>query len=67
MNRYYNQIYTREEMVLVLEKIKNCIGNNKYTIALNENRQKNMDFVNEYNIRSSKQKSILLQLITEDV
>ncbi|MDD4761275.1 MAG: hypothetical protein PHU66_10765, partial [Bacteroidaceae bacterium] len=42
------------------------VVNNKYTIALNENRQENVDFINEYNIRSDKQKSILLQLRTED-
>ena len=40
--------------------------NNKYIIALNENRQENVDFINTYNIRSDKQKSILLQLRTED-
>lgn len=66
MNPYYNQSYTREEIDLVLEKIKSCVVNNKYTIALNENRQENIDFINEYNIRSNKQKSILLQLKTED-
>ena len=47
-------------------KIKSCIGDNRYTIALNENRQENIDFINEYNIRSSRQKSILLQLEIED-
>ena len=66
MNPYYNQSYTREEIDLVLDKIKSCVVNNKYTIALNENRQENIDFINEYNIRSNKQKSILLQLKTED-
>ena len=66
MNSHYNQNYTREAIDLVLEKIKNCVVNNKYTIALNENRQENIDFINEYNIRSSKQKNILLQLKTED-
>ena len=66
MNSHYNQNYTREEIDVILEKIKNCVGNNKYTIALNENRQENIDFINEYNIRSNKQKSILLQLRTED-
>lgn len=63
---YYNQDYTREEIDIILDKIKSCVGNNKYTIALNENRQGNIDFINEYNIRSDKQKSILLQLKTED-
>lgn len=66
MNPYYNQNYTREDIDAVLEKIKSCVDNNKYTIALNENRQENIDFINEYNIRSDKQKSILLQLKTED-
>lgn len=66
MNPHYNQNYTKEEIDVVLDKIKSCVGNNKYTIALNENRQENIDFINEYNIRSNKQKSILLQLKTED-
>ncbi|MEG0181139.1 MAG: hypothetical protein RR898_01540 [Clostridium sp.] len=66
MSQYYNQNYTKEEIDAILVKIKSCIGNNKYTIALNENRQENIDFINEYNISSNKQKSILLQLETED-
>jgi hypothetical protein len=66
MNPYYNQNYSKEEIDVVLNKIKSCVGSNKYTIALNENRQENIDFINEYNIRSNKQKSILLQLKTED-
>lgn len=66
MNPHYNQNYTREEINVVLDKIKSCVGNNKYIISLNENRQENIDFINEYNIRSNKQKNILLQLKTED-
>lgn len=66
MNSYYNQNYTKEEIDVVLDKIKSCVGNNEFTIALNENRQENIDFINEYNIRSNKQKNILLQLKAED-
>ncbi|MFV0363523.1 MAG: hypothetical protein ACK5LL_10630 [Suipraeoptans sp.] len=66
MNPYYNQNYTKKEIDVILEKIKSCVGNNKYTIALNENRQENIDFIEKYNVRSNKQKSILLQLRTED-
>ncbi|WP_244834608.1 hypothetical protein [Clostridium sp. BJN0001] len=66
MNPYYNQNYTREQIDAILNKIKNCVVNNKFTIALNKNRQENLDFINEYNIRSDKQKSILLQIKTED-
>ncbi|WP_410265153.1 hypothetical protein, partial [Barnesiella intestinihominis] len=37
-----------------------------YTISLNEKRQENIEFINEYNIRSDKQKSILMQIEVED-
>lgn len=66
MSEHYNQNYTKEEIDAVLEKIKSCVGNNKYTIAKNENRQENIDFINEYNVNSNKQKRILLQLEAED-
>ena len=66
MNPYYNQNYTRKEIDLILSRIKSCVKNNRYTIAQNENRQENIDFINEYNIRSDKQRSILMQIKTED-
>ena len=66
MNPHYNQNYTREEINAVLAKIKSCVEKNRYTISLNENRQENIDFINEYNIRSDKQKSILMQIETDD-
>ena len=66
MNPHYNQNYTREEIDAILAKIKSCVEKNRYTISLNENRRENIDFINEYNIRSDKQKSILMQIKTED-
>lgn len=66
MNPHYNQIYTRKEIDAILGKIKTCVEQNRYTISLNENRQENIDFINEYNIRSDKQKSILMQIKTDD-
>ena len=66
MNPHYNQNYTREEIDAVLAKIKSCVERNRYTISLNENRQENIDFMNEYNIRSEKQKSILKQIEVDD-
>lgn len=47
MNPHYNQQYTKEEIHIVLDKIKTCVGNNRYTIAFNENRKENIDFINE--------------------
>lgn len=66
MNPYYNQNYTKEEVNAILDKIKSCVEKNRYSISLNENRQENIDFINEYNIRSDKQKSILMQIQIED-
>ncbi len=66
MNPYYNQNYSRDEIDTVLDKIKSCVEKNMYIISQNENRQENIGFINEYNIRSDKQKSILLQIKTED-
>lgn len=62
----YNQNYTREEIQNVLEKIKSCVEKDQYIIAQNENREENIAFIQEYNIRSEKQKCILLQLEPED-
>lgn len=66
MNSYYNQNYSREEIEDILEKIKSCVSIGKYSISLNDKRQENIDFINEYNIRSDKQKSILMQIEVED-
>jgi len=60
------QYYTREVIDVILARIKSCIQNNRYTISLNENRRENIDFINEYNISGDKQKSILLQIKTDD-
>lgn len=45
---------------------KECIKNNNYTIAINENRSENIEFINEFYIRTDRQKLILLQLQTND-
>ena len=66
MNPYYNQNYTIKEIEDILFTIKSCITKNRYTISLNENRQENIDFINEYNTRSDKQKAILMQINVED-
>lgn len=66
MNPYYNQNYTREQIDAILDKIKSCAVNKRFIISQNENRQENIDFINEYNIRSERQASILLQIKTED-
>ncbi len=66
MNPYYHQNYTREQIDAILDKIKKCVVNRRFMISKNEHRQENIDFINEYNSRSERQSSILLQILTED-
>lgn len=49
-----------------MDRIKKCVSENRYTISLNENRQENIEFINEYNLRSDKQKKILMEIKVED-
>ena len=66
MNPHYNHNYTREQIEVVLNKIKDCVKNDSFSISQNNNRTENKDFIAKYNIRHDKQKSILLQLRVED-
>ena len=66
MNPHYNKNHTYEEIDAVLVKIKSCIKKDRYTISQNENRLENIAFINEYNIHSKKQKTILLNIRTDD-
>ena len=66
MDSYYNQNYTKEQITQILAKIKHCVKTHRFTISRNEHRQENIDFINEYNIRSEKQVSILLQIQPDD-
>lgn len=60
MAEHYNQNYTKEEVDIILQKIKDCVNNNAYTFSLNENRQENIQFINDFRLDTSKQKNILL-------
>lgn len=66
MNPHYNQNYTRKQIEDVLSMIKECINVGRFNIAMNENRQENIDFINEYNIYPSKRKEILMQISVDD-
>ena len=66
LSHSYNQSYSRKQIDAVLDKIKRCVEHGKYTISLNENRQENIDFINEYNLTSKKQRQILLEITTDD-
>ncbi|SES69111.1 hypothetical protein [Anaerobranca gottschalkii] len=66
MNRHYNQNYTREQIDEILRIVQDCIREERFIISKNENRQENIDFINEYNLNSRRLKDILLKIKTED-
>lgn len=66
MSEHYNQNYTREEVEVILNKIKNCINDNQYIISQNQNRAENVQFINEYRLDEKKRKEILLSIEVDD-
>ncbi|MEG0836063.1 MAG: hypothetical protein RR413_11525 [Christensenellaceae bacterium] len=66
MDPHYNQNYSKGDISEILDRIKVCVSSGRFIISQNENRQENINFINEYSIRSDKQKSILMQIEVED-
>ena len=66
MSEHYNQNYTREEVEVILNKIKDCINDNQYIISQNQNRAENVQFINEYRLDEKKRKEILLSIEVDD-
>ena len=51
-------------MILILLSFRVLSG--KYTISQNENRQENIDFIDDYKINTKKEREILLSLQYDD-
>ncbi len=66
MDSHYNQNYTINEIEKYLDNIRDCVENGAYSVALNDKRQENKAFIQEYNIRSDKIKEIILQINAKD-
>lgn len=66
MNPNYNQNYSKEQIQSILSTIQDCVRHNRYSISKNEFRKENIDFINNYNLTSAKQKDILLKIEPED-
>ena len=54
VSEHYNQNYTREEVEVILNKIKDCINDNQYIISQNQNRAENVQFITEYRLDEKK-------------
>lgn len=54
--------YSEEQIKNLVEIIKECVRENKYTISLEENKLENIQFIEEYNINEKKRINILYDI-----
>lgn len=57
---------TPDDIKAYLSKFRKFILGGKYSIAQNENRQENIDFIEDYKIDTKKEKEILLGIQYDD-
>ncbi len=58
--------YSEEQIRNLIEIIKDCVRENRYTISLEENKLENIQFLEEYNINEKKRINILFDLYYKD-
>lgn len=58
--------YTEEQIKNLVEIIKDCVRENRYTISLEDNKMENIQFIEEYNINEKKRIDILFNLEYRD-
>lgn len=58
--------YTEEQIKNLVEIIKDCVRENRYTISLEDNRMENIQFIEEYNLIEKKRIDILFNLDYRD-
>lgn len=62
--KFFN--FTPDEIKDYLDRFRNCVLEDRYSISQNEHRQENMDFIEDYNINTKKEHEILLGLQFDD-
>jgi len=58
--------YNEEQIKNLVEIIKDCVRENRYTISLEDNKIENIQFIEEYNISEKKRIDILFNLDYRD-
>ena len=54
--------YSEDQIKNLIEIIRDCIRENRYTISLEDNKLDNIQFIEEYNINEKKRVNILFDL-----
>ena len=60
------QNYNKEMVAWLLKEIQSCVSQDKFIISQNDNRQENIEFIQEYNFTHQKQKDLLLSIEIDD-
>ena len=63
-SKYTN--HTKEEIMKYLDNVKESIQRNKFYVCQTEKNEKNIEFIEKYNLSSKKQKEMLLELQVTD-
>ena len=58
--------YSKEQIRNLVEIIKECVREDRYTVSLEENKAENIQFIEEYNINEKKRISILCDIDYKD-
>ena len=58
--------YSKEQIENLIEIIRDCVRENRYTISLEDNKLENIQFIEEYNINEKKRLNILFDLDYKD-
>ena len=53
---------TKEAIIKILDKVKECVRNGRFRISQNPNRLDNINFINRYRLTSEVQKQMILSL-----
>ncbi|MDO9533988.1 MAG: hypothetical protein Q7J85_01360 [Bacillota bacterium] len=59
-------VFTPDDIKEYLKYLRRAFLDGKYSISINENRQENIDFIEEYKIDSKKETEIFLSLQHDD-
>lgn len=58
--------YTEMQIKNLIEIIKDCVMENRYTISIDDNKSENLQFIEEYNITENKCMDMLFKLDYKD-
>ena len=64
IKKYTN--FTPEEIELYLDKFREFVQSDKYSISTNKNRKENMSFIEDYRVDTKKEKEVLLGIQYDD-